>query len=311
MTVLMLRALGLGDFLTAVPAYRAIVRAFPRARRRLAAPAVFAHLADLVGGIEVVATEPLAPLDPALHGADLAVNLHGSGPQSHRVLLDAAPRRLLAYRNDDIPQSAGGPTFDAGEHEVRRWCRLLEHDGIGADPDDLELRVPAIAVPRRLRRATIVHVGAGAAARRWPIERWSAVVRDLLATRERVVITAGAGESRDAHAIAAQAGLAVTHVLAGRTSLRELAALVASAARVISTDTGVAHLATAYGTPSVTLFGPTSPATWGPPRRPYHRVLWAGRTGDPNAQRPDPGLLQLTPHDVGRALRNLTGLDAR
>jgi ADP-heptose:LPS heptosyltransferase len=85
--------------------------------------------------------------------------------------------------------------------------------------------------------------------------------------------------------------------------LRALAALVAGAARVLCADTGVAHLATALGTPSVVLFGPSPPAHWGPPpERPRHRVLWAGRSGDPNGARPDPGLLTLQPHDVLEAI---------
>ena len=298
MTVLVLRALGLGDFLTAVPAYRAFVRGFPRARVVLAAPAALAPLAELVGGIELVDAAPLAPLAAALAGADLAVNLHGCGPQSHRVLLATGPRSLLAYRHEAVPESASGPAYDPAEHEVARWCRLVRSAGIAASPDDLELRVPAIAVPKRFRGATIVHVGAGARARRWPADRWSEVVRHLLADRQRVALTAAAEEAPEAQAIAARAGLPATHVLAGRTTLRELAALVAAAGRVVCTDTGVGHLASAYHTPSVVLFGPSSPHVWGPPARPYHRVIWFGSTGDALAPEVDSGLLRITPERV-------------
>ena len=71
-------------------------------------------------------------------------------------------------------------------------------------------------------------------------------------------------------------------MLAGRTDLGRLAALVAYARLVVSGDTGVAHLATGYRTPSVVLFGPVPPARWGPPPgRPRHRALWAGGQGSP------------------------------
>ncbi len=64
----------------------------------------------------------------------------------------------------------------------------------------------------------------------------------------------------------------------------------------------------ALGTPSVVLFGPTSPARWGPPAdRAIHQVLWAGRTGDPHASRPDPGLLEIGESEVLQALEKLDG----
>jgi ADP-heptose:LPS heptosyltransferase len=94
-------------------------------------------------------------------------------------------------------------------------------------------------------------------------------------------------------------------VVAGRTDLLGLAALVARAGRVVCGDTGIAHLATALRTPSVLLFGPTSPRRWGPRGRGAHLVLWSGRTGDPHGTVPDPGLLQLTVDDVLAALAAL------
>ena len=69
--------------------------------------------------------------------------------------------------------------------------------------------------------------------------------------------------------------------------------------------TGVAHLATAFGKPSVVLFGPTPPALWGPPPGHRHTVLWKGRRSDPLADRPAPGLLALQPPEVVTALAAL------
>jgi ADP-heptose:LPS heptosyltransferase len=88
-------------------------------------------------------------------------------------------------------------------------------------------------------------------------------------------------------------------VLAGRTDLLELAAVVASARLVVSGDTGVGHLASAFGRPSVLLFGPTPPARWGPPRDGPHTVLWHGEgRGDPFGTQPDPALLRITVGEV-------------
>jgi ADP-heptose:LPS heptosyltransferase len=297
------RALGLGDFLTGVPALRALARAFPGHRRVLAAPGALEPLAALTGAVhEVAATEALEPLAAELHGADVAVNLHGRGPQSHELLLAAGPRRLIAFRCGQV----AGPPWRAGEHEVVRWCRMLSASGIRADPRELDLPAPGTPPPAGARGATVVHPGAASRARRWPADRWAAIARAEREAGRAVVVTGGPGERELAERIAAAAGLEDASVLAGRTGLAELAATVAAAGRVACGDTGVAHLATAFGTPSVVLFGPTPPSEWGPPPdRPWHRALWAGRRGDPHAAAPDPGLLAIGVAEVIAALRAL------
>ncbi len=303
-SVSVLRALGLGDLLTAVPALRALAEALPRRRLILATPASLAPLVALMGPvarrIELVDARGLHAVPAGLRAARTAVNLHGSGPESHRLLLAAGARPLVAFRHPGVPESAGGPEWHAGEHEVERWCRLLGAAGIDADPRRLDLEPPAAAARHPLRGVTIVHPGANSAARRWPAERFAAVASAERAAGRRVVLTGGPQEALLAHRVAAAAGLPSSAVLAGRTDVGAVAALVAAAGRVVSGDTGVAHLATALGTPSVLVFGPTSPDAWGPPqaRRGRHRVVWAGRTGDPHGRAPHEGLLRIAPERV-------------
>jgi len=290
-----------------VPAYRALRRAFGRAHITLAAPAHFAPLAALLDGAidDVTAVRELTRLPPHLNGADLAVNLHGKGPQSHRLVLATGPRRTIAYAHPAVAQSAAGSRFDAEEHEVKRWCRLLDEAGIPADPQQLDLAIPPVTVPPHACGATLIHAGAASEARRWPIERWSEVARSEHLIGRRVVLTGNAMERARTEAIAAAAGLPADSIFAGQTTLGELAALVASAARVVCGDTGIAHLATAYRRPSVVLFGPTSPAQWGPPARSYHRILWHGTTGDPHAEALDPALAAIGTGQVIEALATI------
>jgi ADP-heptose:LPS heptosyltransferase len=249
----------------------------------------------------------LGPLPPL--ACDLAVNLHGRGPQSSRSLLQLHPERLLAFRHPDVPETSGGPDWRADEHEVARWCRLLDSYDIAAYPGDLLLTRPD--VPPATRGATIVHAGAAAGARRWPADRFADVARRLAADGHRVVLTGSASERRLASDICAVAGLAADANLAGATDLLGLAALVAEARLVISGDTGVAHLASAYERPSVVLFGPTSPELWGPPARPWHRALWAGTTGDPHAGSLDPGLAIITVAEVLQAASDVLAHERR
>ncbi len=303
--MLALRALGLGDLLTAVPALRALAEAFPEHRRVLAAPSRLAPLAALTGAVDVVLdARPLAPV--ALDVApDVAVNLHGRGPESHHVLLATRPGRLLAFAHPQVAGSRHGPEWQAEEHEVTRWCRMLEAHGIPADPSRLDLPAPPVRPPAVAIGATLLHPGAASAARRWPVERWAAVARAERAAGRAVAVTSGPGERARGRAVAHAAGLGPEAVLE-ELPLLHLAAAVAAAGRVVVGDTGIAHLATALRTPSVVLFGPSAPRLWGPPPgRPWHRALWAGRSGDPHGLVPDPGLLAIGVEHVLQALAAL------
>jgi ADP-heptose:LPS heptosyltransferase len=298
------RALGLGDFLTGVPAYRALRAAFPDDDLVLAAPPQLAGLAPLTRAIDRVV--PTAPLEaPPVADTAVAINLHGRGPQSHRAVLASGPRRLVAFACAGV--SHDGPGWTEDEHEVARWCRMLTESGIPADgsPERLRIDAPRRPAPRHAVGATVIHPGAASAARRWPPARYAAVARSERAAGRAVVVTGGAPEVRVAREVAERAGLGARAVLAGRTDLADVAAVVAAAARVVCGDTGMAHLATALGTPSVVLFGPTSPAHWGPPPDGRHVALWAGLEGDPHATVPDPGLLQIEVAAVRQALDTL------
>ncbi|MGI8876966.1 MAG: glycosyltransferase family 9 protein, partial [Egibacteraceae bacterium] len=176
--LVVLRALGLGDLLTAAPALRGLARAFPAHRRTLLAPASLTPLVALLDGAvhDVADVDYRQRVDAALprgcHRADIAVNLHGRGPESHTALLATRPTRLLAFAHPDVPASADGPPWHTDEHETRRWCRLLTAFGVDADADGLDLRVEPAP---EARGATVIHPGAASPARRWPVERWATV----------------------------------------------------------------------------------------------------------------------------------------
>jgi hypothetical protein len=308
--VLVYRAIGLGDFLTGVPGYRAVVNAYPDHDVVLAAPAPLGGLADLVGGLAgFVPTAELATPRWSGPQPEVAVDLHGRGPQSHRAVQALNPRRLIGFANAEV--DVDGPVWRPDEHEVSRWCRLLRESGIPADEDDLGLAVPA-APPVR-SGATLVHPGAAALSRRWPAHRFADVAASLQAQGHEVVVTGSAAERALARDVAARAGLPPGSVLAGCLDLPGLAALVAAARLVVCGDTGVAHVATAYATPSVVLFGPMSPALWGPPtqRARLHRTLWRPPSAPPTsvpAGGVDPALLALTVDDVLREVGEVEAL---
>jgi ADP-heptose:LPS heptosyltransferase len=324
--VVALRALGLGDVLTAVPALRGLRRRFPDRPLLLAGPRAPAQLLQQQGIVDgVLATPGLSAGPPgrALNG-HLAVNLHGRGPQSHRLLLTGNPSRLLAYANREVV--VPGPIWNPREHEVHRWCRLVawgagEAGAALCDPTDLLLEEgnqgPVVrcadaegAGPRT--GPVVIHPGSASIARRWPVERFAAVAAALARHGNPVVVTGGSGEACMCRRLVSRAGLGPAADLSGRLTLPNLVALLRRSRLLICCDTGVAHLATALRTPSVLLFGPTSPQLWGPlVDRHLHRVLWHGRPdepGDPHATVPDPALLEIT---VRETLRIALGQLAR
>jgi ADP-heptose:LPS heptosyltransferase len=297
-----LRALGLGDLLVSVPALRALRRARPGHRIVLAAPAWLAPVVPLVGAVDALL--PAAGLDeplPVVGPVDLAVNLHGRGPQSHALLDALAP----AHRMGHAAPGWDGLTWVDEVDERRRWVEVLRHHGVDGDPDDVGLAHPG--VPSPAPGAVVVHVGAAYGSRSWPAERFAAVAGALAATGRQVVLTGSAAERDRAAGVAATAGLPGSANLAGRTELAQLAALVADAALVVTVDTGAAHLATAYGTPSVVLFGPAPVSRWGPPTGGPHVVLTDERlrVGDVFAAEPDPALLAVPVEAVLEAAERL------
>lgn len=299
--LLVLRALKLGDLLVAVPALHALRRAYPQHRLLYAAHGSLEDAVDLVGGFELLPTPGLdAPLSLSPGIVDIAVNLHGRGPGSQSRVAALQAREIISHGSG----RGDGPVWVEGIHERERWTRLLQWHGIDADPLDLHLTGPD--VPCWQGAATVVHVGAAYGSRLWPAERFAEVAARLREAGHLVLFTGSTTERDRALRIAAGAGISAGAVLAGRQSLRDFAAQIASAHLVISADTGAAHLASAFARPSVVLFGPATPEEWGPPPGPHIALTKAGlRRGDPFTHDPDPALLGVSVHDVLEAVREL------
>lgn len=302
-TIVVLRALGLGDLLTAVPALRGLRRRYPDAHITLAAPEHYRALALHTGAVDdLVDTPELGPIAGIDEPPDLAVNLHGRGPQSIAALLALRPRTLLTHRNDGFPEIAG-PQWRSDQHEVDRWCQVLHWAGIVCRADDLRLERPT-GYPDH-SDAVVIHPGAGARARQWPAQRFAEVAAALSVQGVRVVITGSHAEAGLVREVAAAARLPESAVWPVTSDLLALVALISDCRLLVCGDTGVGHIATATGTPSVLLFGPTPPRHWGPRGDGRHVALWAGDCGDPHAGAPDPGLLLLTVSRVLTAARDV------
>ncbi|MDL5160542.1 glycosyltransferase family 9 protein [Actinomycetospora termitidis] len=291
--------------MVAVPALRLLRRALPDAPCVLYGPA---WVRD-VPGFPVLpppAGDAPRPIDDVpLHASGgspsplVLVNLHGRGPESHARLDALVPDGAVARRIGHAAPGWDGPpwTDDPTRPERRRWCDLLAACGL-VSPDEAasaadDLRLPEPPPPNVGTGVTVIHPGAAFGSKRWPVERFAAVAGALADAGHDVVVTGGADEVALTRRVPGRD-------LAGRTSIGDLCRLVAHARLVIAGDTGIAHVATAYGTPSVTLFGPVGPEQWGPPLDPRHVTLTdpSVRRGERFADRPDPALLAIGVQEV-------------
>ncbi|MGD0251757.1 MAG: lipopolysaccharide heptosyltransferase II [Verrucomicrobiota bacterium] len=115
-------------------------------------------------------------------------------------------------------------------------------------------------------------------AKRWPVERFVAAAREIQKRTNCVwILFGGRGDVEIVNQIASQLPSANSHLLnlAGKTSLRELMALLKFCRVLLTNDSGPMHVAAALGTPVVVPFGSTSPELTGPglPGDPCHRLL--------------------------------------
>ena len=282
-----------------VPSARALRRALPRARIALVGlPSAewvvsrfpdyfdeFLPLPGYPGLFDGGALKDLPALISAIRGQrfDLVLQLHGSGEVSNRLALELGGRHTAGFHLPAHP--APGDWFlpyPHREHEIRRCLLLLRHLGVPAAGEQLEF--PIFATDREeLRRFApglaeksyvAIHPGARAAARRWHPERFAQVGAALARRGWRVVLTGNQSEFELNESVGRMMGTDYLN-LAGPMSAGALAALIGNARLLVSNDTGVSHLASAVGTPSVIVFTAADPSRWAPLDTRLHRTLAA------------------------------------
>ena len=152
---------------------------------------------------------------------------------------------------------------DSRRHELHNYRALLERIGVaGESAPYFEIVTDEICSDQ-----IAVHIfpgGSQAALKRWPEERWIALINHLINDGYRVALTGA--EADRVHAERLRTALADpsrASVAAGLT-LEETARLLKTCCLVVSVDTGIMHLASALQCKLVALHGPTAPERWGP-----------------------------------------------
>lgn len=199
---------------------------------------------------------------------DVIVDLRGD--LRHLLLfgLFARPKILLGHdRTGGGVLLAVRPPYETDASEVDKKLALLLPLGVKElrPAPRIWARPEEIDSARRLITARgvgspIVVIDPGAKrVQQWPVEHFAHVARRLRdKTGTPVLVSAGPTHQHLARQLADMAGDEAVR-LVGDLTVRGLMALVAAAHLVISADTGIAHIAAAVGSPTVTLFGPTEP----------------------------------------------------
>lgn len=164
------------------------------------------------------------------------------------------------------------PVRQPEAHELQRNLNLAAAAGFTATPQPLVWAAARDIVPPLPAHYVALHAGCGDRLRgkRWPLDRFAAVTRELTAAGIPVVAVGG----RDECGLGATLDAAGALDLTGKLTLAETAGVLRDTALYLGNDSGLMHLAAAAGTRCLALFGPTREAKnapWGD----GHRVLTA------------------------------------
>ena len=252
----------------------------------MVASSLCAPLADYMPGLRkaIIADLPRGRLGLALQG-NLAARLRTAG-YGQALIMSRKWKAALAPFLAGIPLRTGfagemryGLLNDVRAGE-RALPRMIDQMGALALPKDAALPaewpLPELAVPREkverwraqrqlaqdARPIVTLSPGAVGEGKAWPVEHYAVLARALANDGASVWILGGPNETPIAREIIALAGERVRDLTGNdlRTAILALAAADAS----VTNDSGLMHVSAAIGTPTVAIFGPTSPWHWKP-----------------------------------------------
>lgn len=309
--ICLVRLSALGDVVLATALVQTLRKSFPNATVTWITSAMTRELLLGLDGVEFITVpRPMKlgdylALRRALRGRDFDVLLaaqasfranlvHACVPAARKIGFDARRGRDLhgLFVNERVPYR--------DEHLAEGFLAFAGALGVAPESYVRSLALPLGSTDHAAARTLVgegryfvINPAASKPERNWRAERYAAVAAHVARTTGwRVVLTGGASPSEKALTDAVAARLNDNSVpalnLAGRTSVRTLAAVLAGAEGLLAPDTGPVHLAAAVGTPVVGLYAVARAALTGPwPEQRYcvDRYAEAGRqflgTGQP------------------------------
>jgi ADP-heptose:LPS heptosyltransferase len=297
-TIVILRALQLGDLLCSVPALRALREAYPAARISFIG---LAGMQELIARFPQYIDEfiafpgypglPEQPFDAQKFASfltamkarkfDLALQLQGNGGIVNEMLALFGTKYLAGFCQDAEQATALLLHYPNSGHEITRHLALMKHLDIG-NPVNTALEFNFLEKDRtalqelklglKKQQYVCIHPGSRGDWRQWPTQYFAAIA-DLCAAHGYQVVITGTSNELDLGNELAQRSKIRPIVCTGRTNLGTMACLLKDSKLLVANCTGVSHLAAALQTPSVIISMDGEPERWAPLDKKLHRTI--------------------------------------
>jgi len=284
--ILIIKLRYIGDVLLATPTLRAIKVARPDARVTMM---VNRGTEDVLSGnqdldeIIVLDKGSLAAQSRLISGLrsrrfDTVIDLTDGDRSAFLSWVSGAPIRIgfndeqrwRGHYYTQVVQSVPGV-----RHRIDRDLEALKLLGIQAGSKDPQLWLTPEEMNsadqllnqlgvQRSQPMVILQPGARYWFKAWPPERFAELADQLVSQYGCQVLIGGSHQDIDLAQQIRQMAKCNPIVMAGRTTIKQFAAIAKKSVLFVGSDSGAMHIASAVGTPVVGMFGPSNPREWGP-----------------------------------------------
>ncbi|RWM31010.1 lipopolysaccharide heptosyltransferase I [Mesorhizobium sp.] len=227
----------------------------------------------------------MVDLRRALRAGHYDLVIDAQGLLKSAVVARQAGAPIAGFDRSSVREPSATLFYDRGYavprdlHAIERTRRLFGL-ALGYQPDLSTLGSgivpPAGGLPGVEGKTAFLLHGTSREDKKWPVDDWIETARQLVARQFAPVVTwSNEQEKRVAEAVAG--GVPKT-VLVPKSPLAEIAAILGRSTLVIGADTGLTHLASAFGLPTVAIFMATEPGLTGP-RGPFSSTVLAPAGG--------------------------------
>lgn len=293
--ILIVTTTALGDTLWATPSIESLRKSFPRA---------FICVLTSPIGIEVLKTNPhidqlfcfKKPVLPRLYSLwkrlysqkfDTILFFHASQRWTLPLCATLGATRIVGTVgiNKGLDVLLTDPLPKIYEHEILRRLKIVERISGTIHSETLSFFLPPKdKILKKPGLWVMVHPGSKDPFKRWPIENFVTVARELKQQlRVEILITGTKEETALMEKMTSE--IPGAHFIEPKLSLRALAAICEQMDLILCNDTGPFHLACALNRPVIGLFAPTDPLLCGPHRAPLAQIIAKKTTCTPCLKR--------------------------